>query len=616
MTNGWDFQVQRIELPRLGIDAGQELGMVVAQPEYETDPDATVPFRIKDIWRERQKSLIAKSFQIRVFESHERGVPVPFILFPETAIPVGTPDGLGYLREHMEQAEGDLVFVGGLEGLNPREARGVIDSFTPPPDVSRADFFDGTFINLCVIAIKSGGEAIRWYFQAKIRPSQWEQDRNMGRGKRVLHFVAQRVAFLCEICFDHIATQGNVHLHAALYRKLIEQTRPNNVPLDFIFVPQCNPNPNHQVVRQNTRYIFYSGDRGIAADKIAVVVVNKASAEQETSVYGRSGFHFKAGRWQCPTSDLGPNGYELFDLTGVTSAVFRKRTSAIHVATLVPASYNVGSPGNLRRPLDNPRSYLLADNCESGPCSCLPGTSCSAGAFVVCDCLPCKLRDALTVALSSSDEKRRWEGLEAGQTRLLRDHYIEIREALLRLRRGRAREVVDLLLLMHSSVNGEHKNPDLWSQRQFEAVVDFAAALSMLRELNAINFETAMQWTGLVGEAISIVVLDGEDKRYSWSEMVEKYMEKHEGQNYSPAARKKRILLVALRSRLLVEPLVKSCAWEFTRPKSVIRLGDADSFTKPLQLRVWVCQGTLFEGARQAETIKGFLETQMEGLLG
>ena len=32
--DGWDFQVQRINLHALNVDAGQKLGMVIAQPEY------------------------------------------------------------------------------------------------------------------------------------------------------------------------------------------------------------------------------------------------------------------------------------------------------------------------------------------------------------------------------------------------------------------------------------------------------------------------------------------------------------------------------------------------------------------------------------------------------
>ena len=36
MTDGdWDFEVVRVDLDGLGINAGQEFGMVIVQPEYE-----------------------------------------------------------------------------------------------------------------------------------------------------------------------------------------------------------------------------------------------------------------------------------------------------------------------------------------------------------------------------------------------------------------------------------------------------------------------------------------------------------------------------------------------------------------------------------------------------
>ena len=61
----WDFQVGRIDLDGLGVDAGQRLGMVFAQSEYELIPDGEVPFRISDAFRNSQKELIEKAFQIR-----------------------------------------------------------------------------------------------------------------------------------------------------------------------------------------------------------------------------------------------------------------------------------------------------------------------------------------------------------------------------------------------------------------------------------------------------------------------------------------------------------------------------------------------------------------------
>jgi hypothetical protein len=240
----WDFRVECVPLDGLGIDAGQKLGMVLVQPYYTLDADGTIPFRISAAYREAQKDLIVRAFQIRAVESQDRGMPVPFILFPEAAIPVHDPDGLDCLHQQMERAEGEVVFVGGLEGLGPREIEGMVERFRPDIDTARPDFdAAGAFVNACVIAVKSGNKRLSWHFQAKVAPSQWEQPRSMACGGRVLYFVAPRLAFVCQICFDHVAAQGTEPLSEGLCRRLIGVTKPLAAPLNFIFVPQCNPRP-------------------------------------------------------------------------------------------------------------------------------------------------------------------------------------------------------------------------------------------------------------------------------------------------------------------------------------------------------------------------------------
>jgi len=612
MTAGsWDFEVVRVDLDDLSIDAGKKLGMVIVQPEYELDPDGTVPFRIPNKCREAQKGLIEKAFEIRAAESIERDVPIPFVLFPEDSMPVYGHDGLDYLRQQIEQSQGEVIFIGGLEGLSPQEAQEVTNRFVPSIDSARPIFTAGAFVNLCVIAVKSTNGQLSWHFQAKLRPSQWEQQRNMAHGQRIMYFVAPQVAFLCQICFDHIAAEGEESLNTLLFHQLVEITQPNAATLDFVFVPQCNPKPLDICVKQRTSRLLNHQDRAFKNDMTAVIVVNKAASVQEPSEYGRSGFHYRSGRWQIPTTDIGPKSYELYDSDGVTSAVFRKRTQAIHVATLIPPSHNIGDSGNPRRPLENPRSYLIAAQCDSTPCSYLPGTPREVGTFVECDCLPCKLRDALLADLPKKDEKKRWQGSDIGQSQLLERHYGQIRKDLLMLGCTRACKLVDLLLQMHKD---EHNNPDLWSSLQFEAAVELLSALSVLAEVQPVNFETAPQWTALLGESLAVALLDGAGEK-RWTEIEFSYRKKFEEQYYDPDARRKPVLLAALRSRGQLPQRIKASWLEFTVPQEPNRLGDEDSYVKPRPLRFYMCQGGLLDEARQAPKIKEFLENEMRYVL-
>lgn len=612
MTDGvWDFQVERVNLVGLSIDAGQRLGMVIVQPTYNLILDGQIPFRISEEDREAQKALIEMAFKIRAEESQERNVPIPFILFPETAIPAHDPDGLDFLRQQMERVQEDVIFIGGLEGLSPEEVREMVGRF---PSVATLGFGAGTFVNVCVIAVKSANGPLSWHFQAKLRPSKWEQPRNMAHGQRILYFVALHVAFMCQICFDHIAAQGEEPLNSVLCRQLIESAQPNAATLDFVFVPQCNPQPDHESVTKNTGFLLNYDNRGLKNDMATVVVVNKAASVQEPSEYGKSGFHYKVKRWDVPTSDLGPKGYEFkYDLDhAIASAIFRKRTQAIHVATLVPPAHNVGKSENPRLPLENPRSYLIKEGCDPTQCLCLPGTTRGVGMFVECDCLPCKLRDALLADLPTKDEKKRWKGSDAGQTQLLERHYGEMRKDLLMLGCDRTRELIHLLLLAHED---KHTNPDLWSDLQFEAVVELLAALSVLAEMQPVNYNATPQWTAWLGEKVAVALLDGAGKMH-WEEMEAEYIREFEARYYKPEVRRIPVLLTALRSRGLIEPFVKLTSPSFTKSTDPNKLGDEKSYARPAPIRIYVCQDTLFEGARQAERITDFLKEKMRCILG
>ena len=122
-----------------------------------------------------------------------------------------------------------------------------------------------------------------------------------------------------------------------------------------------------------------------------MVFANRAAESQESRQFGSTGLHYKE-RWQVSKGDLGPKGYSATESSYVYSAVFRKRTDAIHVATLIPLFYNQQGSGNPRFPLEDVHSYLVENTCSPPACSCLPGRDNDAGTYVECGCLPCVLR--------------------------------------------------------------------------------------------------------------------------------------------------------------------------------------------------------------------------------
>jgi hypothetical protein len=610
-NNSWDLNIQRVELKTLEIDATQKLGMVIAQPEYELIPDGSVPFRIAGGYRKSQSETIEKAFQIRAKESQDRHLPIPFVLFPEASIPVDDDDGLDCVRQYIETIDDDVIFIGGLEGLNPQQAQELGKRFPSADPAVDLSYTTGAFVNVCVIAVKPVKGKLSWYFQAKIRPSQWEQPRNMANGRRILYFVAPRIAFLCEICFDHIAAQGGEHLNTVVCKQLGVSTQPNAASLDFVFVPQNHPTPDHPSATQNTSILLNHQDRLLNNNFTTVVVVNKAASAATPSAYGRSGFHYQEGRWMISKSDVGPKAYSLRDLNGVTSAIFRRRAEAIHVVTFVPPTQNIGDSGNSRFPLESPRSHLLRNQSDSW-CACLAGQSCPTGKFLECDCLPCTLSDALTVDLPVRDTKKRWHGHDDVQSKILITHYGELRTNLLQLGSDRARQLTSLLLGMHDE---ESNNPDLWSKLQVEALVEFIAAMSVLAELGSVDLNTPPQWSARLTDRLAVAFLDGKDRTQLWNEMALWYLKAFDKAYYRPEFRINPVLLVALRSRGLVQPLIKPHSFEITKTRIRQGLNDRESFAEPTPLRFYVCQDTLFDGAKQAKELIEFLKTEMRCVL-
>jgi hypothetical protein len=576
-------------------------------------PDGAIPFKISSEFRSTQVELIPKVFKIRATEMVARRGPVPFILFPELSIPINDPDGMEALHVQLHQAEGDIIFIGGLEGLNSEELHILCEKY-PPQNGFAPQYGDGRYINICLIAIKAGADAIRWYYQAKLRPSPMEQNFSMALGACVLYFINANLSFLCQICFDQIATEGGISLNQIIYTLLESNATPNAAKLDFIFIPQFNEKPDHDSMKDSRKFLLNYRKQNFNSEFTTVININKAADTQESAEYGRSGLHYRSGNWQLIKNEVGPIGYELYHEKDVTSAIFRKRTSGIHITNFIHPQLNNGSAGAPRMPLENPKCYLITTKCDSIECACFPGVSCSSGVYVECYCLPCKLRDTIVSDYPKSDTKKRWHDKSSKPIQSLIDNYSSIRDDVLKLSSSRSREIMDMLLLMHSK-EGCSNNPDLWKPSQKEAVIELFAALSTLKELSKIEFNTNKLFSVKLNMSTEIVFLDGIDKEYSVTQIGREYQENFEGQLSRPEFRKQKILLVGLRSSgSSLPPLVKCAEKEYYKLKSDVNK-EGQPFTSPQSLKLFVCGDILFENARFSESISAYLKGEMRDVL-
>jgi len=601
MSSGWDFGVERVTLGACTVDAAQRLAVVVAQPYYEVAPEGQVRYRIKRSFREKQNELIARAFHIRALNAGR--APVPFIVFPEFAVPAHDPDGLKQVEDQLAQAQGDVIFIGGIEGLSPSEVSEILGKY-PPGESGQPDFGLGSYVNLCVIAVRTQGGVI-WHYQAKLAPSKWERSRDFARGSRVLYFGGPNVAFLCQTCFDHLATEGADSLNSALYAKLVSSPTPHAAArLDFVFVPQYNNQPNHRDMRAQTSFLLNRVDPGLQNNDLAVVFANRAAKDQDAVEFGHSGLHYQRGRWQPPHPDTGPDGYELYEPGDyncqVVSAVFRKRSSAFHVATLVPPSFNTHLASDPRVPFENPGSYPIDDRCGD-KCRCLP----PGGERVVCKCLPCKLRDHLP---QDSNSKYAETTPPSPHATVLTRSYREARAELLNMSPERSSELLDLYFRQHS---GRKANPDTWKQDRADALKELADALGVLREAGTLDLESATGATAVHGSGLRIVVL--ECKGCYWQAAVDEY--RAEQLDFDAKLSEAPILIVALGSMGRVTPDVRELDGTVDQVSEDDPLSEGPSPFEPTRPRAWVCRDDLFEDAAASPDIAAFL-TQKLGAIG
>lgn len=599
----WDFTIDKVPIDLSSINASRPLGFVIAQPLFNLDPDSNPHFQILPEFRQTQCDAITSSFVVREAETNTRQIPIPFIVFPEGAIPTKDPDGLEIVASKMQDLTDEVIFIGGLEGMSPQDFDELMCKYPPPSESSKALFGDGSFVNACVIAIKCANNDISWHFQAKLAPSKWEQGRSMAEGQRVLYFQDNNLAFVCQICFDHIAKRGRESLNEALCYRLCQLEQPNSTPLDFLFLPQCNPKPEDDKFHQNTRSILTYQERLFNTDLTALITANRAADRQgKPTDYGCSGVHYRDGRWQIPFGDLGPIGYQLIESDGVTSAVFRKRTEAIHVAELVPTSQNTGDSGNLRQPLKLVRSYLLNAACDQPLCSCLPDIATDTTRFVECDPLPCKLRDVLSDNLPDVDH--RWQAKDPELALRLPTHYEVLRERLFLLECNRARSLLAILFLQ------QHKNSDSWGTDQTEALIETASALTVLSELGDVEFKTYPVWTAELNGTIVLVVLDGQNLEHP-NALTDIYLQQNPDVSYKPEYRQKPLLVVALRTNGRLDEPVVPYQPDITIPTGHGMLEQGDSPFTPDVLQVFLCKQDFIQEVRHCSSAEDYFTTEM-----
>ena len=169
--------------------------------------------------------------------------------------------------------------------------------------------------------------------------------------------------------------------------------------------------------------------------------------------------------------------------------------------------------------------------------------------------------------------------------------------------------MLDLLLHEH---DGKKFNPDTWKKPKLDAVVELAAALCVLREWKQpFVLQAGEEWTALLGDGLSLVVLDGEGDEHSWEGLVRAYWKAFENHYNRPQMRERPVLIVTLRSRGLPPRAVHRFQLAITEPSNRNRLGSSPSIDEPRRPTFWVCKGDLLDQAKLQESIRDYVAAEM-----
>ena len=466
------------EIPALSLAGDNRLEFVISQPLLCLDKDSNPPFRITNSCRYEMLSYLEKSLdEATALQTSSR-----MLIFPEYSVPLDNPDGVGMLLQWMRDGPNDTVIVAGLESLN-EGALQRIELLLPSPksNIRAQDLQGNKFANCCLILIKTREGVVRSYLQAKLRPSEQEdQTLRMVGGDSIFFFRTGRFNFVVLICFDLISSEANRLVIVDLIAKLGSCAARSDecINLHALINIQYNPKPTHPAFIDACVKFLRPSPKINMADGM-VIFANCASPDECLhGLFGRTSLLFQANRWKFPEDE--PNLYMTSKPNDhIQVFEFRRRTGGIFsFAYRTPAS-NSGASGDPRIPLEDGRFWLRR-------------TPEDKWTYEITEALPLKLGDYLCSSNGTDCQNDFTYRLLCNTLDLqqkLTGSYHSIKSNLLNLSRMRARAICRLLFCADDS-NKLAEKVDKWNREvQGEAIRELARSLSILALVNSLGLE-------------------------------------------------------------------------------------------------------------------------------
>ena len=277
-----------------------EVRIVAMQPFINFHSTTEEPFRWSNDATNLQLAAIHRTLDIAL--NSFGGRSVNFTLFPEYAVP--GIDGATIINSRISTDEwpNESIIIAGVHGISKDEYRELCDLLSAQVSQSNVpnSVPDDKWVNCCIIWVKDREGIVQKWVQPKVRPAWPEMTvpcNDMFCGTNVYVFECQYgpsgypCRFVTLICFDWVASIAGTTVCHELLAKLTELRAPNPTPLDWVFVVQHNPGPNHQAFL-NCTYQFLTDTNTypfIERDK-AIVVHSNTAVSPSPARTGLGGF--------------------------------------------------------------------------------------------------------------------------------------------------------------------------------------------------------------------------------------------------------------------------------------------------------------------------------------
>jgi hypothetical protein len=371
-------EVVEVDLGALGVRLPRgRIAMVLAQPYVVFVPQE--PFTWAPEERQRALDCIDETLAVSLSCTHGAD-KTHFTVFPECALP--GLKGVDRITTRMEAPDWptETVVIGGVDGLTKDQFVELVQKPNTTFDHvgNRLDRVQvNQWVNCVVTWAKLPTGEVRSWVQPKLSPAWVELNvRCMSMYEGGSMYVFKGIhsnadapyQFASLLCFDWIGSMDAKTMWEWLLEGIATCARRlgATLPLTWLFVVQCNPEPSHaSFMKQVSRFFDQAQFPRVARDETCLVMANVAGkgAPGKAEKFGQSAVIVTPSRFSVPdcvpTYSNGGRPQRGGDiLENFRDAVFRERGACIHSFLVIhPSTLPPGSAGRriaLREPTVHP----------------------------------------------------------------------------------------------------------------------------------------------------------------------------------------------------------------------------------------------------------------------